>query len=85
MPLCKLHTFPTHSVHLHYNSIIHKTHMSTLHHESILESCFDEAWESFRVHNQLTEDELNWLTNNTLGTLDAIEKQAQKLFEGMCL
>ena len=58
--------------------------MSTLHHDSILETCFDEAWESFRVHNQLTEDELNWLTNNTLGVMDAIEKQAQKLFEGLC-
>jgi len=59
--------------------------MSTLHHESLLETCFDEAWESFRISNKLTEDELNWLTNNTLGTLDAIEKQAQRLFEGMCL
>lgn len=59
--------------------------MSTLHHESILETCFDEAWENFRVSNKLTEDELNWLTNNTLGVMDAIEKQAQKLFEGMCL
>ncbi len=59
--------------------------MSTLHHESILETCFDEAWENFRVSNKLTEDELNWLTNNTLGVMDAIEKQAQKLFEGMCI
>ena len=55
--------------------------MSTLHHESLLETCFDEAWENFRTHNKLTEDELNWLTNNTLGTLDAIERQAQRLFD----
>ncbi len=59
--------------------------MSTLHHESLLESCWDEAWENFRQSNQLTEDELNWLTNNTLGVMDAIEKQARKLFQEMCL
>ena len=58
--------------------------MSTLHHESLLETCFDEAWENFRISNKLTEDELNWLTNNTLGTMDAIEKQARVLFEGLC-
>ena len=58
--------------------------MSTLHHESLFETCFDEAWENFRTHNKLTEDELNWLTNNTLGTIDAIEKQARRLFDNMC-
>ena len=58
--------------------------MSTLQNEMILENCFDEAWESFRTHNQLTVDELNWLCNNTLGTLDAIEKQARRLFEDLC-
>ncbi len=58
--------------------------MSTLHHENLLETCWDEAWENFRVSNKLTEDELNWLTNNTLGVMDAIEKQAQRLFEGLC-
>ncbi len=58
--------------------------MSTLHHENLLETCWDEAWENFRVSNKLTEDELNWLTNNTLGVMDAIEKQAHKLFEGLC-
>ena len=59
--------------------------MSTLHHENLLETCWDEAWENFRVSNKLTEDELNWLTNNTLGVMDAIEKQARKLFQEMCL
>ena len=33
--------------------------MSTLHHESLLETCFDEAWESFRVHNKLTVEQMN--------------------------
>ena len=59
-------------------------YMSTLHHESLLDTCFDEAWENFREHNKLTVDELNWLCNNTLGTLDAIEKQARRLFEDLC-
>ena len=58
--------------------------MSTLHHESLLDTCFDEAWENFRVHNKLTVDELNWLCNNTLGTLDAVERQARRLFEDLC-
>ena len=58
--------------------------MSTLHHESLLDTCFDEAWENFRDHNKLTVDELNWLCNNTLGTLDAIEKQARRMFEDLC-
>ena len=58
--------------------------MSTMQNEMILENCFDEAWENFRTHNKLTEDELNWLTNNTLGTMDAIERQARRLFDNMC-
>ena len=32
--------------------------MSVLHHESILESCLDQAWEEFRVHNQLTHEQI---------------------------
>ncbi len=31
-----------------------------------------------------SENELNWLCNNTLGTLDAIEKQARRMFEDLC-
>ena len=33
--------------------------MSVLHHESLLESCFDQAWEDFRVHNQLSVEQMN--------------------------
>ena len=59
--------------------------MSTLHHESLMEQCHDEAWESFRKHNKLTEDQLNELCwRQTSGTLLAIEKQAQRLFEDLC-
>ena len=58
--------------------------MSTLHHESILETCFDEAWESFRVHNNLTVEMMEELCSFSKGTVDAIERQAQKLFDERC-
>ena len=35
--------------------------MSTLHHESILEDCLVEAEENFRVHNKLTQKDLDEL------------------------
>ena len=35
--------------------------MSSLHHEALMECCHDEAWEEFRIHNKLTEDQLNEL------------------------
>ncbi len=59
--------------------------MSTLHHESLMEQCHDEAWEAFRKHNKLTEDQLNELCcRQESGTLLAIEKQAQRLFDEKC-
>ena len=58
--------------------------MSTLQNEMILENCFDEAWESFRVNNKLTVDEMTELCDFSEGTLHAIERNAQKLFDDMC-
>ena len=59
--------------------------MSSLHHEALLETCHDQAWEEFRVHNKLTEDQLNELCwRQTSGTLIAIERKAQKMFEDLC-
>lgn len=61
--------------------------MSTLHHEALMEMCHDEAWEAFRVHNKLTDDELNelcWRNPDCSGTLPAIEKEAQRLFDERC-
>jgi len=58
--------------------------MSTLHHESILETCFDEAWESFRVHNKLTVEMMEELCSFSQGTVNAIERQAQRLFDERC-
>ena len=59
--------------------------MSTLHHEALMEQCHDEAWENFRIHNKLTDDQLNELCwRQESGTLLAIEKQAQRLFDERC-
>ena len=58
--------------------------MSTLQNEMILENCFDEAWESFRVNNKLTVDEMTELCDFSEGTRNAIERTAQKMFDDMC-
>ena len=59
--------------------------MSTLHHESILEDCLVEAEENFRVHNKLTQKQLDELIVRSRGVRDAIESQAQKLFDDRCI
>ena len=58
--------------------------MSTLHHESLLETCFDQAWDNFRESNKLSLSEMEELWDISRGTRDAIEKQARKLFQEMC-
>ena len=59
--------------------------MSTLHHENILEDCLVEAEENFRVSNKLTQKQLDELIVRSQGVRDAIEKQAQKLFDDQCI
>ena len=59
--------------------------MSTLHHESILEDCLIEAEENCRVHNKLTQKQLDELIVRSRGVRDAIESQAQKLFDDRCI
>jgi len=59
--------------------------MSTLHHESILEDCMVEAEENFRISNKLTQKQLDELIVSSRGVRDAIESQAQKLFEDRCI
>ena len=54
--------------------------MSVLHHESILESCLDQAWEECRVHNQLTHEQMREMESHE-GVQIALEKSAVKLFE----
>ena len=59
--------------------------MSTLHHESILEDCMVEAEENFRISNKLTQKQLDELIVSSKGVRDAIESQAQKLFDDQCI
>ena len=59
--------------------------MSTLHHEEILEDCLIEAEENFRVHNKLSQKDLDELIVRSEGVRLAIEKQAKKLFDERCI
>ena len=59
--------------------------MSVLHHEEILEDCLFEAEENFRVHNKLTQKQLDELLVRSEGVRDAITKQAQRLFDDRCI
>ena len=57
--------------------------MSTLHHEEIYETCYDEAYDNFKVNNKLTNDQMEELLLHS-GVKDAVIKQAHKLFEDKC-
>ena len=59
--------------------------MSCLHHENILEECFEESMESFRVNNKLTHEQLDELLSFSKGTFDAICSNAYKIFETRCI
>ena len=58
--------------------------MSSLHHENILEECFEIAMENFRVSNKLTDEQLDELISFSKGTYDAICSNAYKLFQDRC-
>ena len=59
--------------------------MSSLHHENILEDCFEVASESFRINNKLTHEQLQELITISEGTYNAICKQSYKLFQDRCI
>ena len=59
--------------------------MSSLHHENILEDCFEVAMESFRINNKLTHEQLQELITISEGTYNAICKQSYKLFQDKCI
>ena len=58
--------------------------MSCLQNEQLMETCFDEAWESFRVHNKLTVEMMEELCSFSAGTVQHIERTAQQMFDDMC-
>ena len=57
--------------------------MSCLHHEQLLEDCYERAYESFAISNKLNEDQMQELLLHKW-VADVIEEYARKLFEDMC-
>ena len=66
-------------------NITNKKHMSTLHHEALFDEVLAIAEEDFRVHNKLTQKDLDELLVRSQGVRDAIVKQASKLFDERCI
>ena len=59
--------------------------MSCIQNETILETIYDEVWEEYRLNNNLTDDQLYTLEQNSLtGTIPEIEIETNKRFEDMC-
>ena len=58
--------------------------MSSLHHEEILEDCYEQSYESFKKSNKLTEEMMQELILHS-GVQFAIEKNARKPFESRCI
>ena len=56
--------------------------MSTLHHEEILETCYETAVEEFCTSNKLTPDMFTEIEQHK-GVQLALEKKAMQIFEDM--
>ena len=57
--------------------------MSVLHHESILEDCFEQAVEEFCTANKLTP-EMFALIEDHIGVQIALDRSARTKFEELC-
>ena len=57
--------------------------MSCLQNEILLEQCYEDAYEQFRIHNKLNQEQMQELILHK-GVEDAIIKSARKMFEDMC-
>ena len=58
--------------------------MSTLHHESLYETCFDESFDEYMRISGLTGDQMSeWVRINPF-VRDWIENMAWKKFQDMC-
>ena len=58
--------------------------MSVLHHEVILETCFDEAVEEFMPANKLDYEMFRQIEDHE-GVMLAIEKNARRKFDDLCI
>ena len=58
--------------------------MSTLHHEALYETCFDESFDEYMRISGLSGDQMSeWVRINPF-VLDRIEDMAWKKFQDMC-
>jgi len=57
--------------------------MSVLHHESILETCMEQAIAEFCEANKLTPEMFATIENH-LGVQIALDRKANAIFEGVC-
>ena len=59
--------------------------MSCLQNEVLLENLYDEVWEEYRIKNNLTDDQLYTLEQNSVtGTIHEIEFETNKRFQDLC-
>ncbi len=59
--------------------------MSCLNNEILLEQLYDEAWIDYAVANNLTQDQLTAIEQDSeFGVLPEIEAEARKRFEELC-
>ena len=58
--------------------------MSTLHHESLLETCFEAAVEDFCTANKLTPEMFAEIEKHE-GVQLALENNARQMFEDLCI
>jgi len=57
--------------------------MSSLHHEALLEDCYEKAYERFMTSNKLNEQQMQELLLHS-GVQLAIEKNARQIFDDLC-
>ena len=59
--------------------------MSCLQNEALLENIYDEVWEEYRKNNNLSDDQLYTLEQNSSnGYINEIATIAQRRFEDLC-
>ena len=58
--------------------------MSVLHHEAILENCFEVAYEDFRIANNYSKDRMEELYMMNKNVQNRLEEVATQLFEDLC-
>ena len=58
--------------------------MSTLHHEALYETCFDESFDDYMRISGLSGDQMSeWIRINPF-VLERIEEMAYKKFQDLC-